>query len=103
MDSERARCLNLEEALKRERLNTESREREIEEKSKRWQDKSVEEREDIEKLKTAVLEGKQQMSELQAQLQHEKARNAKLKKEIVNQQKMSTSNNGKFTFFTSTF
>ena len=99
MDSERARCSNLEQALKRERLNVESKEQEVERKSKLLQDISAQERENIEELKTTVLQGKQQLSELEAQLREEKARNAMLETEIGDHRNTSASDKGQCTFF----
>lgn len=57
LDSERARSSNLEQALKHERLNVDSRERELEKKSELLQNLSNKEQETINDLKHEVLQG----------------------------------------------
>ena len=94
LDSERARCANLTEALKHERAIVESQEREVEEKNKMLRDISGKEEETIEKLKTAVLKGKQQLADSAAQLQHEKAFNMELQKELTENKGNFVSENG---------
>lgn len=58
LESERARCSNLEQALKHERLNVDSRERELEKKSELLQDISSREHETIKDLEDELLFGK---------------------------------------------
>jgi hypothetical protein len=58
LDSERARSSNLEQALKHERLNVDSRERELEKKSQLLQELSNREQETINDLEEEVVLGK---------------------------------------------
>ena len=58
LDSERARSSNLEQALKHERLNVDSREREVEKKSELLQELTNREHETIKDLEKEVLLGK---------------------------------------------
>ena len=124
LDSERARSSNLEQALKHERLNVDSREREVEKKSHLLQELTNREHETIKDLEKEVLQGKtskqsdlpkdlviinvayklnftgkQQLSELESKLREEKTRNAKLETELAKKQTVPVSDNGIVLFY----